>query len=283
MTGTDGDDRIHIENGDNGKLIIRMNAEYFELDPQDINKLEVLAGAGDDRVTVGEGVDLEQLKIDLGMGNDTVTNYADGIEVFGGSGKDTLNNYANDVTFEGGAGADHVLSQGGDRLTFHGGQGGDHVDVSGGEGHTIQTGEDDDQVQLEANNSTVETGAGMDTINVDGENVIVDDGGDYDQITENGVQRLDTDAISIPEGLDIRDLLMFILVVVMKHMREQLNDKRQEIQDAVNGDGTDKDIDVLTAELDDLVSDRNNLFDMLTASINMLQQTASAVSKMRNG
>lgn len=293
VTGTADTDTISVELTEDGKISIWMNSQNQIVEPDDLAKLEIFAGESNDSITLGEGIqellaetDNIDFIVDAGGGDDEITNHVAGAVINGGEGADILDNYAHDVTFNGGLGVDALYSQDADRITYNAGQGDDIAEIVGGEDHDINGAAGQDTLGVKANNSSIDGGAGKDSIKADGVNNVIADGGHNNVIVENGQLRGTSTDFVFPEGLDIRDMLMFLLVLLMKYMRGEIEAKQQEIEDATNatdGSPTDKDIDVLVAELDDLVSDRNNLFDMLTASINMLQQTASAVAKMRNG
>ncbi len=143
--------------------------------PEDVERLSIFAGDGDDVVTVGAAV-VKPIQIEGGRGNDTLTGAAGRDTLLGGPGddilvglgaEDSLRGGAGDDTLEGGESNDELhgdegndqLNGGADRDLQYGGVGNDWIDAGPSFYGDVQYGED--------GNDTLVGGDGVDVLNGD--------------------------------------------------------------------------------------------------------------------
>ena len=108
--------------------------------------------------------------------NDTIANYANGVNISTGGGNDLIENYRGDsVTIDGGAGDDSITHFEGDKVSVLGGAGNDRI-INYADNAAINAGAGNDTVSLKAeqsavylkiNYATVSGGAGNDFISKD--------------------------------------------------------------------------------------------------------------------
>jgi len=129
-------DEFVVKAGGNDFLFDRVNLGKFTLNDQNIEKLEVNGGGGDDKLTVGNlaGSDLNKIIFKGGDGNDWLdaTKTHVKIEAYGGKGDDKLWGGSGDDILKGDQG-DDILSGGKGDDKLYGGAG--HDTLTGGAGH----------------------------------------------------------------------------------------------------------------------------------------------------
>ena len=194
ITGTDGDDTI-VPTSEDG----------------DLEDLIIDAGAGDDTVTTG-GLYLST--VEGGDGDDTITTgYIDFSTVDGGDGDDTITaSGIHGGTINGGLGNDTITTGGGggEPVTINGGAGDDIIDAQSVANGDLNGGDGDDTIYMGPGGElatgqylTVDGGAGDDTIIYD--NSSADgDGGDRFFVSHptvvNGGDGVDTFDITLYQG-----------------------------------------------------------------------------------
>lgn len=207
ILGTSADDNLTIQQisagsfqvtreteatNEHGELIQNRSAFQFSL-PEDVNdrdieKLQVSGIGGDDTIVAIGNFNVNQLRLDGGDGNDTLTGSESDDLLLGGLGNDTLNGEGGEDELHGGDGND-TLHGGNDSDALYGDDGNDwiygdaDVDVSrGGNGDdTIEAGADNygDIIYGEAGNDTLLGGTGQDVISGgDGDDTISGGAGD---------------------------------------------------------------------------------------------------------
>jgi len=196
LTTGNGNDDVQATQRSNGLLDVTVNGQKYEINlgqyqspppgqpPQEfavrtgdgddiVNapsvtvNMAVKAGAGNDRITTGSGLD----GVDGGAGDDVIATGAGRDDVFGGSGNDRIDGGAGDDVLYGGDGRDTVI--GGDGNDYlEGGRGDDTLEgragndiLSGGmDNDTLRGGAGDDRVYTGAGRDTVDNAAGRDTV-----------------------------------------------------------------------------------------------------------------------
>ena len=153
----------------------------------------IIAGAGNDRVVGGAGVDI----VAGGNGNDNIQGGAGADFLFGGNGNDLI---------DGGADADFIFGKNGSD-TLLGGLGADVI-VGGNSGDIIDGGEGDDFLFGQNAKDTIRGGAGADFIQGgNGNDVLFGDAGRDEIFGGNGPDRLfggdDNDFLDGGSGPDI--------------------------------------------------------------------------------
>ena len=134
---------------------------------------EIRLGAGDDVLTAA-GVD-DDLNIDAGEGNDSVTGGRGDDLIRGGAGDDTLDGGAGDDVLNGGDGQDRLIGGAGDDV------------LAGGAGDdTLQGGEGNDTLLGGTGNDTLEGGDGNDTLDGGEGSDVLDGGAGKDLIRAGG-------------------------------------------------------------------------------------------------
>ena len=169
IQGTDGDDSIIISLVE-GSFEVDVNGEITTVDPNTIKQFDILAGDGNDRVTLNPGV--ARAYILGGGGDDTITGSEHPDTITGSSGRDIIYGMDGDDRLAGSGGHDILVGMNGrDRLYGDDGndqlKGGGGVDrLYGGAGHDIIVGESSaDKMYGEIGNDTIVGGNGTDLLN----------------------------------------------------------------------------------------------------------------------
>jgi Ca2+-binding RTX toxin-like protein len=169
IQGTDLADNINITLVE-GTYHVDVNGDVQVVDPNTIKQFDILAGDGDDVVTIGPGV--AHAYVLAGGGNDTITGSEFADTITGSSGSDIIYGMDGDDRLAGSGGHDILVGMNGrDRLYGDDGndqlKGGGGVDrLYGGEGHDILVGESSaDKMYGEVGNDTLVGGNGTDLLN----------------------------------------------------------------------------------------------------------------------
>jgi len=169
VQGTDGDDNINITLVE-GSFNVDVNGEVDVVDPNTIKQFDILAGDGNDVVTLGPGV--ARAYVLAGGGDDTITGSEFPDTITGSAGKDIIYGMDGDDRLAGSPGHDILVGMNGrDRLYGDVGndqlKGGGGVDrLYGGDGHDILVGESSaDKMYGELGNDTIVGGTGTDLLN----------------------------------------------------------------------------------------------------------------------
>ncbi len=166
VSGTDNDDDIEITLED-GSYKLDVNGTVQTLDPASISEFQILAGGGNDSVTIGPGVCkvycLAGSGDDTVVGgdfNDTITGSAGNDLLLGGGGDDRLDGSAGKDILDGGLGNDRLYgSDGNDVLT--GDAGVDRL-FGGNDNDVLSGGSSADKLYGEYGNDTLYGGNGTD-------------------------------------------------------------------------------------------------------------------------
>ncbi len=192
LSGTEGEDDIHVKPGPDGGLIVNVNGQEIPYTAEEAKYLVIDGGKGDDWITVDRRVS-QDINIFGGAGNDFVKGGAGNDMIFGGSGDDEIeggegNDFilggagtdwiyagAGSDVVDGGEGDDYLFGEDGDDLVL--GSGGDDY-IDGGKGNDVlDGGEGNDKLYGRDGADTITGGDGNDYMEgVDGEDVL--DGGD---------------------------------------------------------------------------------------------------------
>lgn len=195
VSGTDAADVISITFED-GNYVLDVNGDTQTLDPSSIAQFNILAGAGDDQVTIGAGV--AKCYILGGDGNDTlrggenkdtISGSAGNDLILGGDGDDRLDGGNGRDIVDGGNGADRIYgSAGNDVMT--GGAGVDRL--YGGDDNDVLNGQSSaDKLYGEYGNDTLYGGNGNDLLNGGvGIDVYYGQDGDDNLYSRNGTPSL---------------------------------------------------------------------------------------------
>jgi len=108
VTGTAGDDLLHIVSDGTNLRVLDGNTEVGRFASASVTALVVNAGAGNDTVRIGDTV-LQQATLNGQAGGDKLVAGGGPTALFGGRGKDTLAGGIVGNSFDGGAGADKLL------------------------------------------------------------------------------------------------------------------------------------------------------------------------------
>ncbi|MGA2498927.1 MAG: beta-propeller domain-containing protein [Tepidisphaeraceae bacterium] len=139
-----------------------------------ISAIRINAGAGNDTVTVGFGVDQAGIPVTIlgGPGDDSITGGAENDYIIAGDGNDTVDGGLGDDTIFGGAGND--LLQGGDGNDFINGDAGNDTLVGGLGNDSLFGGTGNDMLSGGVGNDTLKGGAGNDVLRGgDGSNALI--------------------------------------------------------------------------------------------------------------
>jgi Ca2+-binding RTX toxin-like protein len=168
VEGTNGDDNINITLQDNAYHVV-VNGEDTVLDATTITQFDVLAGDGNDVVTLGPGVC--KMYCLGGSGNDTINGGDFDDTITGSAGNDLIFGFGGNDRLAGGSGSDILVGGNGrDRLYGDDGndvlKGGSSVDrLYGGEGADVLSGESgDDKEDGQNGNDTIYGGEGADIL-----------------------------------------------------------------------------------------------------------------------
>lgn len=163
VTGTGAKDVIvfSLDRDDPNMLVVKQNRTSMRFDLAAINKVQVLALGGNDRVVVNErnGRITLPFEVDGGAGNDQIVTGSGDDIILAGDGNDRVVGGAGDDQIDGGIGNDSVVggedndtvfgSDGKDKLD--GGKGDDNLDGGGGK-DALKTGGGDDAVAIDYSN-----------------------------------------------------------------------------------------------------------------------------------
>ena len=144
VRGTNGADTIDISKMPSGDVKVTINGESVVMSAADARNLVVMGLDGNDKITVGPGLegitvhggggdDIVKVgsngaKITGGTGNDRLIVNGDGARVDGGHGNDRLDVRGDDANVTGGRGRDNIGVRG-DGANVSGDRGRDHIDV----------------------------------------------------------------------------------------------------------------------------------------------------------
>jgi Ca2+-binding RTX toxin-like protein len=171
LNGTSGNDKITLTPTTHNNIAaidVNMNGTDTFYDSSEIERINIMCGAGDDKVTDNTAInsyifgDVGNDTLQGGSGNDTLTGAAGKNLMMGGDGDDRIN---------GSGGRDAEFGEGGnDRLYGNGGDdtldGGGNVDrLFGGDGNDVLIGgTGNDKLMGEAGNDTLTGGKGADLL-----------------------------------------------------------------------------------------------------------------------
>ncbi|MEO6437047.1 MAG: calcium-binding protein, partial [Tepidisphaeraceae bacterium] len=203
VTGTDFDDNISITLVEN-EYKLDLNGEISTIDPGTIKQFDILAGDGNDVITIGPGVTGVYALLGGGSdtfnggdGNDTVTGSSGNDLIFGGEGDDRLAGSAGHDILVGGLGRDRLYGDAGNDV-ITGGAGVDRL--YGGDDHDVLSGESSaDKAYGQDGNDTVYGGRGNDLLN-GGEGLDQMYGGDDDDVLF--ARDLEVDLVNGGAGFD---------------------------------------------------------------------------------
>lgn len=160
VSGTFGPDTIGISYKD-GTVRLNRNGVVEKFDSRQVDRIEVLAGDGNDSVAIGGLLPGSYLFGDIGedtliggAGSDTLTGGAGRNRMQGGDGNDRIN---------GSSGRDFLYGEGGDDRLY-GGAGNDYLD-GGGNVDRLWGDDGDDQLLGAGSNDKLYGGGGNDTLN----------------------------------------------------------------------------------------------------------------------
>jgi hypothetical protein len=112
VRGTDGDDAISVTR-EGTQIVVRAADMVINSHPADqVQALTIRAGAGNDRVIVGEGLGIASITVDGEEGDDFLQGSAANEALRGGAGDDTILPGGGTDSIDGGAGFDTVLVRG---------------------------------------------------------------------------------------------------------------------------------------------------------------------------
>lgn len=150
IDGTDGNDQITVYRKNMTYFAIR-NEQFMTFDRNLVDVIAVRAQAGNDRVTIGQGVWATYLE--GGDGRDTI---------LGGAGPDTIYGNAQPDSLNGGMGDDLIVGAGGHDL-IQGSDGNDQIYGNAGN-DTIDAGNGNDRIFGGEGNDRIYGGAGRDIL-----------------------------------------------------------------------------------------------------------------------
>lgn len=162
-----GNDAIRIAQAANGLYGVSVNAQNFYFTKDQLAKLTIHAGDGDNQIAIDPNVDVP-------------------VMVKSGAGRDRVFNGANGAMIDTGAGEDQIYNRGGG-VKIHGGEGTDQID-SVGHMNELNGGMGDDFVRSRGNRNLVQGGEGNDALQSGGNNNFVRGGGGNDQLYAGGIQ-----------------------------------------------------------------------------------------------
>jgi Ca2+-binding RTX toxin-like protein len=192
VTGNETGDAITVNTNATGEIVVDINGEATNFNPNDVNQINVDALGGNDRVVINVN---KPSRVDLGAGRDTALG-GDGIDTFfGGAGDDSVDgNKGNDVA---------NLGDGNDTFTWDPGDGSDVVEGDAGRDVLQFNGSNGDEIfDVSANGARVKFFRNLGNINMDLDNVErvnVEALGGEDQITVNDMT-----------GTDMKEVVAFL-------------------------------------------------------------------------
>lgn len=206
-SGTDGDDIISLGIS-NGIVEVRINGVTQTFNGDDIQRIILRGGAGDDAIVLDENAPAAEIY--GGAGNDTLVGALNNDELYGEDGNDSLDGSGGNDRIEGGAGNDYLM--GGTDLDY------DDATLAAGyfDRDSLFGGDGDDTLSGGLDVNFLDGGAGNDLLNGSGSrdslfgglgndrlrgygNADTLDGGDGDDILEG-------DALDGPRGGDFADV-----------------------------------------------------------------------------
>lgn len=183
VNGGRGADDIDVQKLKNGNYSVTVNGKSIELDGAQVKQLDIKAGRGDDRVHVGQGVDVKTT-IDGGSGSDAIVNHANDAFIKGGSGHDQIFNSGRGARIDGGRGNDALFNTGA-RAQINGGAGHDSIANTGAFAR-VDGGRGNDQVFNAGFAALLKGGLGHDSLYNRGAFSKVDGGSGHDTLVNEG-------------------------------------------------------------------------------------------------
>ncbi len=162
-----GNDNIRVAGLGDGRYGVSVNGHFFSFTQDEMAKLTIHAGDGDNSVMIDQSVDVP-------------------VSVKSGAGKDRVFNAGRGTMIDTGAGDDRIVNRG-DQAKIHGGAGNDQIDQEGS-GATLSGGEDDDVIRARGTGNLVQGGNGHDALYADGQQNYVRGGAGNDVAWVNGTQ-----------------------------------------------------------------------------------------------
>lgn len=156
--GAAGDSILVAGIGD-GRYGVRINEHFFAFTRDEMAKLTIDAGDGDNQIAIDRSVDVP-VSVKSGRGRDRVRNAGRGTMIDTGAGEDRILNRGRGAKIHGGTGQDRIDHAGRD-ATLSGGEG-DDVIRSRGAGNLVQGGNGHDALYADGTNNYVRGGAGND-------------------------------------------------------------------------------------------------------------------------
>lgn len=200
-----GADQINVSNLGNGVYGVRVNDRDFRYNRDELARLTIDAGDGDNSITVDPSVDVP-FRLRAGNGRDAIVNGANGTDIDAGGGDDFILNSASGAKINGNAGNDALISRGQQNL-LAGGDGNDELQSLGhqntfrGEGgkdllrslgarNTVHGGPGDDRVFARGRENYLRGGWGNDAIHARGAFNTLDGGPNNDLVRALGAHNL---------------------------------------------------------------------------------------------
>jgi hypothetical protein len=152
-------DRIRVSRLGDGRYGVNVNEHFYAFTRDEMGKLTIHAGDGDNAIAVDRGVDVP-VSIKAGQGRDRVLNAGRGTMIDTGAGDDRIVNRGEGAKVHGGEGADQIDHQG-TGATLSGGEGDDVIRARGC-GNLVQGGNGHDAMHAEGTGNYVRGGAGND-------------------------------------------------------------------------------------------------------------------------
>jgi Ca2+-binding RTX toxin-like protein len=162
-----GNDAIRIARAANGLYGVNVNKQDFFFTKEQLAKLTIHAGDGDNQIAIDPNVDVPVM-VKSGAGRDRIMNGANGAMIDTGAGQDQIYNRA-------------VAAK------IHGGEGTDLID-SFGHTNELNGGLGDDFVRARGNRNLIQGGDGNDSLQAGGNQNFVRGGGGNDQLYAGGIQ-----------------------------------------------------------------------------------------------
>jgi|JI10StandDraft_1071094.scaffolds.fasta_scaffold394679_2 Ca2+-binding RTX toxin-like protein len=178
-----GADQIDVNRAANGLYNVSVNGQSFMFTREEMSRLTIKGGSGNDRINVGPGVDVP-VKVDGGRGSDTLTNWSNGAKIDGGSGNDRIFNASHGSTIQGGTGRDEIRSFGSGN-NIQGGWGNDFI-TSNGNFNQVGGGFGHDRIGAVGYGNNVQGGFGWDRIGVLGGGNVANGGFGFDSVSAYG-------------------------------------------------------------------------------------------------
>jgi Ca2+-binding RTX toxin-like protein len=152
-------DLIRVARMADGRYRVNVNDHSFAFSQDEMKKLTIHAGDGDNAIMVDRSVDVP-ISVKAGQGRDRVFNSGRGTMIDTGAGDDRIVNRGEGAKIHGGAGSDYIDHQG-RGATLSGGEEDDVISARG-TGNLVQGGNGHDELSAEGTNNYVRGGAGND-------------------------------------------------------------------------------------------------------------------------